>query len=55
MAFVNPNYLKLKAGYLFPEIARRVRAFQMEYPSAKIIRMGLSTGDDEWRKCSTSR
>jgi hypothetical protein len=27
MAFLNDNYLKLKAGYLFPEIARRVKAF----------------------------
>jgi hypothetical protein len=25
--FLNENYLKLKAGYLFPEIARRVKAF----------------------------
>ena len=24
---VNGNYLKLKAGYLFPEIGRRVKAF----------------------------
>ena len=27
MATLNSNYLKLKAGYLFPEIARRVKAF----------------------------
>jgi len=27
MAFLNDNYLKLKAGYLFPEIGRRVKAF----------------------------
>jgi len=26
MAFLNDNYLKLKAGYLFPEISRRVKA-----------------------------
>jgi len=24
MAYLNANYLKLKAGYLFPESARRV-------------------------------
>jgi hypothetical protein len=24
---VNENYLKLKAGYLFPEIAKRVKIF----------------------------
>ena len=27
MAKANANYLKLKAGYLFPEIGRRVAAF----------------------------
>ena len=25
MAYLNENYLKLQAGYLFPEIARHVR------------------------------
>ena len=41
MARINDNYLKLKAGYLFPEIGRRVKAFQQANPSAKIIRMGI--------------
>src|SRR3954451_3333173 len=41
MAQINDNYLKLKAGYLFPEIGRRVGAFAKENPSAKIIRMGI--------------
>jgi LL-diaminopimelate aminotransferase len=41
MPFVNENYLKLKAGYLFPEIARRVREFAAAHPQAKIIRMGI--------------
>ncbi|HEY1683902.1 MAG TPA: LL-diaminopimelate aminotransferase [Tepidisphaeraceae bacterium] len=41
MAFINENYLKLKAGYLFPEIARRVKVFAAENPQAKIIRMGI--------------
>ncbi len=27
MAKLNDNFLKLKAGYLFPEIGRRVSAF----------------------------
>jgi LL-diaminopimelate aminotransferase len=27
MAFLNDNFLKLRAGYLFPEIARRVNTF----------------------------
>jgi len=41
MALINDNYLKLKAGYLFPEIGRRVKAFQQAHPNAKIIRMGI--------------
>jgi len=41
MATINDNYLKLKAGYLFPEIARRVNAFATEHPEAKIIRLGI--------------
>jgi len=41
MATVNENFLKLQAGYLFPEISRRVRAFQAENPKAKIISLGV--------------
>jgi LL-diaminopimelate aminotransferase len=43
MAFLNENYLKLKAGYLFPEIARRVKAFNEANPDAakRIIRCGI--------------
>jgi len=41
MARINDNYLKLKAGYLFPEIARRVNVFAEANPDAKIIRLGI--------------
>jgi LL-diaminopimelate aminotransferase len=41
MARINDNYLKLKAGYLFPEIGRRVREFTDANPSAKVIRLGI--------------
>jgi LL-diaminopimelate aminotransferase len=43
MAFLNDNFLKLKAGYLFPEIARRVKTFCNENPEAakKLIRCGI--------------
>jgi len=43
MAKLNENYLKLKAGYLFPEIARRVRTFSQENPelAKRIIRCGI--------------
>ncbi len=41
MAKINSNYQKLQAGYLFPEIGKRVRAFATENPNAKIIRLGI--------------
>lgn len=41
MALINENYLKLQAGYLFPEIGRRVREYAQANPDKKIIRMGI--------------
>jgi LL-diaminopimelate aminotransferase len=41
VARLNDNYLKLKAGYLFPEIGRRVKAFADANPAAKLIRLGI--------------
>jgi LL-diaminopimelate aminotransferase len=41
MAKINSNYQKLQAGYLFPEIGKRVRAYAAANPSAKIIRLGI--------------
>ena len=40
---INENYLKLKASYLFTDIARRVQAFQQANPDARIIRLGIGT------------
>ncbi len=41
MATINDNYLKLKAGYLFPEIGRRVSAYAADNPDAPIIKLGI--------------
>jgi LL-diaminopimelate aminotransferase len=41
MARINEHYAKLAAGYLFPEIGRRVRAFAAAHPDAKVIRLGI--------------
>jgi LL-diaminopimelate aminotransferase len=43
MAHLNSHYLKLKAGYLFPEINRRVKAFAETNPDAahRLIRCGI--------------
>ena len=43
MAYLNKNYLKLQAGYLFPEVARRVCEFCEADPAAakRLIRCGI--------------
>lgn len=41
MAAINDNFLKLQAGYLFPEIGRRIRSFQAKNPDAKLISLGI--------------
>ncbi len=41
MAKVNTNYRKLSAGYLFPEIGRRIKMFQKENPQAAVHRLGI--------------
>ena len=41
MARVNEGYARLQAGYLFPEVTRRVREFQDSHPDARIIRLGI--------------
>jgi LL-diaminopimelate aminotransferase len=43
MAYLNENYLKLQAGYLFPEVARRVREFCEGHPDGakRLIRCGI--------------
>jgi LL-diaminopimelate aminotransferase len=41
MARINDSYLKLQAGYLFPEIGRRVKAFTDANADAQVIRLGI--------------
>jgi LL-diaminopimelate aminotransferase len=41
VARLNEHYAKLPASYLFPEIGRRVRAYQAAHPDAKVIRLGI--------------
>jgi LL-diaminopimelate aminotransferase len=41
MARVNDHYLALKSSYLFSEIARRIKAFQVAHPDAGLIRLGI--------------
>jgi LL-diaminopimelate aminotransferase len=41
MAHINEHYAKLQAGYLFPEIGRRVRAFTDANPEAAVIKLGI--------------
>ena len=41
MITINENYLKLKASYLFSDIAKRVAAFQQAHPEREIIKLGI--------------
>jgi LL-diaminopimelate aminotransferase len=41
MARINDYYLNLAAGYLFPEIERRTKAFQAREPRVELIRLGI--------------
>lgn len=41
MIKINESFLKLQAGYLFPEIGRRVAAYAAKHPDAKIIKLGI--------------
>lgn len=41
MICVNENYLKLKASYLFADIARRVAAHQSTHPDQTVIKLGI--------------
>ena len=41
MVQVNENYLKLKAGYLFPEISKRVTAYTQANSSSEVIKLGI--------------
>jgi LL-diaminopimelate aminotransferase len=38
---INENYTKLKASYLFADIARRVNAFVAAHPDQPVIRLGI--------------
>lgn len=41
MALANENYLKTPEIYCFDEVEKRVNAFKVLHPSAKIIRLGI--------------
>ena len=41
MVQVNENYLKLKAGYLFPEISKRVSLHSQKSSSSNLIKLGI--------------
>ena len=41
MVQINENYLKLKTGYLFPEISKRVSNYTQANCSSKVIKLGI--------------
>ena len=41
MVQINENYLKLKAGYLFPEISKRVNTYTQGNQNSEVIKLGI--------------
>lgn len=41
MIRINENYLKLRASYLFSDIAKRVADFQTAHPDREVIKLGI--------------
>lgn len=41
MALVNDHFLKLPDNYLFADIAKRVNAFKVSHPQARVISLGI--------------
>ena len=41
MIRINENYTKLKASYLFADIAKRVSAYVAAHPDKPVIRLGI--------------
>lgn len=41
MIRINEHYSKLQAGYLFVEVARRIREYEEAHPDASIIKLGI--------------
>ncbi len=41
MALVNEHFLKLSDNYLFSDIAKKINAFKITHPKAKIISLGI--------------
>jgi len=46
MATINDNYGKLAAGYLFPEIAKRAKAFSQNNPGVKLLKLGIGNSTE---------
>jgi len=46
MATVNDNYDKLAAGYLFPQIAKRAKAFSQNNPGVKLLKLGIGNSTE---------
>jgi len=47
---VNENYLKLKAGYLFPEIAKRVKKYLNQIRVLKLLSLALEMLQNHYLK-----
>jgi LL-diaminopimelate aminotransferase len=47
MVKINSNYSKLSAGYLFPEISKRIKIFQEKNPGVEVLRLGVGNTTEQ--------
>ena len=55
MIRINDNYGKLKASYLFADIARRVGAYVAANPQKPVIRLGIGDVTEPLPRCASRR
>ena len=41
MARCSEYFMRLSSGYLFPEVARRTKAWQEKHPGRSVLRLGI--------------
>ena len=55
MAYPSEDFALLNAGYLFPEIARRIGEWQQRNPGEKVLRLGIGNTTEQGASGSGSR
>lgn len=54
MAFANEDFLRLQSGYLFPEVARRISAWQQKHRDENVMRLSIGNTTEALTPCITA-